>query len=199
MKADAFFSGVVSPLSLAAYLAICAGSLIAYAGLRKRWQQPGSARSTRSKDLAALALVFLSALLSVFVGGLYLDRRVAEAKMVAEVQDRTAVAARLRKQIADELEAVRETLIDRTQRKIADGKLAEARAELARFAPLQDPQIAKVVALLDKELEIRKLLEQSGSETAPQRLAAIYSRLSDLVPDSTAYKQHAARYAAAAK
>lgn len=199
MKADAFFSGAVSPLSLAAYLAICAGSLIAYAALRKRWGQPGTAKSTRNKDLAALALVFFSALLSIFVGGLYLDQRGAEARMIAEVQDRTAVAARLRKQIAGELDAVRETLIDRTQRKIAEGKLAEARAELARFVPLQDPQIAKVIALIDKELEIRKLLEQGGSETAPQRLAAIYSRLAELVPDSAAYKQNAARYSAAAK
>ena len=199
MKADAFFSVVVSPLSLAAYLVICAGSFIAYAVLRKRWEQPGSGNATRNRELAALALVAFSALLSVVVGGLYLDQRAAEARMIAEVQDRTAVAARLRKQIAGELDAVRETLIDRTQRKIADGKLAEARAELARFVPLQDPQITKVMTLLDKELEIRKLLEQIGSETAPQRLAAIYSRLAELVPDSAAYKQHAARYSAAAR
>ena len=199
MKADAFFSVVVSPLSVAAYLVICAGSFIAYAGLRKRWEQPGIGKSTRNNALAVLALVSFSALLFVFVGGLYLDQRVSEARMFAAVKDRTDTAVQLRKQIAGELEAVREILIDRTQRRIADGKLAEARAELARFVPLQDPQIAKVIALLDKELEIQRLLEQSGSETAPQRLASIYSRLADLVPDSAAYKQNAARYSAAAK
>ena len=199
MRADAFFSVAVSPPSLAAYLVVFAGSFAAYTVLRRRWEQPGVGRSTRRRELAALVLVCLSALLCAIAGGLYLDQSVAEARMLAALQDRSAIAARLHKQIAGELDAVRETLIDRTRRKIAEGKLVEARDELARFVPLQDPKIATIVALIDKELEIRKLLEQSGSETAPQKLAAIYSRLAELVPDSTAYRQNAARYSAAAR
>ena len=199
MNVDQIMPAALSPFNLAGCLAIGVGAWIAYALLRDRWKQRSLEESIHTKELAALALAVFAALLFVFALSLYIGQREAEAAMRVEVRERTALAGQVGKQIASELEFVRELLVSRTQSKIAEGKLAEARTELARFLPLQDPQVVKIVALIDKELEIRKLLEQSLLETAPEKLSPIFSRLTELAPDRADYREQAARYAAQAK
>ena len=56
-----------------------------------------------------------------------------------------------------------------------------------------------MLALIDSELEIRNLVAKTLSETAPDQLFAIYTRLSELVPEHVQYKESAERYAMAMK
>ena len=80
--------------------------------------------------------------------------------MQRELAERSAQAQALRTQIGSEIDAARKLLADRAVDKIAQEKLAEARAELARFIPFQDPRILQMVALIDQELAVRESLRQ---------------------------------------
>jgi len=89
-------------------------------------------------------------------------------------------------------------LAERTVRNIERNTLVQARSELARFSTLNDPRIVQMLALIDKELQIRVLVEQSLSETAPDKLAGIFARLAELAPENPQYRDQAAHYAAQA-
>lgn len=188
----------MSPTSLAIMAAICVGSLLAYRILRTQWNRAGSARSVRNAELAALSISSLCALLLVVYGDQYLRQRDVAAKLQADMQRNTDLSIEIKQHISAQLDSARALLADRAQRKIADQQLVEARTELARFAAFNDPRIAQMIALIDKELAIRQLVEQSLSQTEPAQLALTYSRLAELVPDDAQYRADAQRYSAIA-
>ena len=188
----------MSPTSLSIVAAICVASLLAYQILRKQWNRAGSTRSARNAELAALAISSLCALLLVVYGDQYVRQRDVEEELQADMRRSTELAIQIRQKISAHLDAARTLLADRAQRKIADHQLAEARTELARFAAFNDPRIAQMIALIDKELAIRQLVEQSLSQTEPAQLALTYSRLAQLAPDDAHYRADAQRYSAIA-
>ena len=119
-------------------------------------------------------------------------------RLQAELRERDRIAKVLQTRIATEIDAVRAMLAERTIRNIERDTLTQARDELARFASLQDERITRMLALIDTELQIRALVEQGLSETAPDKLAKIYARLAELDPDNTEYRDKAGAYAAQA-
>ncbi len=137
-------------------------------------------------------------LLVVFIHA-HFDKQDRDLRMMAELEQKNALASELRVKITAEVDRVRAMLADRTVRRIEQQQLAQARDELARFQSLKDPRITQMLALIDSELEIRALVAKTLSETAPDKLFAIYTRLSELVPDHAQYKESADRYAAAMK
>ncbi len=190
---------VASPWVLGLYAAVCVAALLAYRVLRRQWTRPGSARSTRTRELAALGIVTFTALALVAFGNSVLLERVAQADALDRLQDKALLASQLRERIARELDLARTLLADSTAQKIADQRLVEARADLARFAAFQDPNINRMIELIDNELEIRKLVTQSLLETAPDKLLAIYQRLIRLAPSNADYQEKAAQLQALPK
>lgn len=195
MNDNTLISILDTPLSLVLVAAICVASFLAYRGLSRQWRRPGALKSARAREIAALGVVTLTALLLVAVGTEYKRRSDDQARLLAEMKAKTALAAQISQKTTEALDAARVLLADRALEKIAQQQLTQARAELARFASFNDPRIIKMIELLDKELEIRKLVQQGLSETAPQALYPIYSRLAELVPDNAEYREKAARYA----
>ena len=126
-------------------------------------------RSTRHKAVVLLVLAAIAILALVGIGIHYFEARAAEARLHAELQQRSATAAQMRSMISGELDTARAILVERTLQKVAEGKLAEARVELAPFASLQDPRIVQIMVLIDKELAIQKSLEQGRPQTAPAK------------------------------
>jgi len=194
-----FLDAAASPWILGLYAAICVLSFLVYLGLRRQWSRPGMTNATRFKETAALAIVTITALALVWFGTTLQHQRAAEADALARLQDKTLLASQLRARIDKELDVARSLLADSTVQKIANERLLEARADLARFAAFQDPKINQMIALIDRELEIRKLVTQSLAETAPDRLLPIYVRLTQLAPANADYKGKAEQLQALTK
>lgn len=160
MNADFIVSLVVSPVGLLVGAAICGACALAYLGLRRRWTTPGYARSARATDTVVLLVTTLAALLLALGVGVLLAQQDARANMQRELAERSAQSKALQAQVGAQLAAARQLLADRAIEKIAQEKLVEARAELARFTSFKDPGIAQMIALIDRELEIRELVRQ---------------------------------------
>ena len=84
-----------------------------------------------------------------------LQERDSRAGMQRELAAGSAQSGALRAQIDAQLDAARNLLAERAVERITQEKLVEARAELARFVPFQDPRILQMIALIDQELAIR--------------------------------------------
>ncbi|MEO8543882.1 MAG: hypothetical protein ABI434_09895 [Burkholderiaceae bacterium] len=194
-----FLSFLGSPLSLAACGVILLAAVLTYRTLHRQWTRHRVSRATRGRETATLGFAAITALLIVASVHAYVDKQDRDIRMLAELEQKSALASELRARITGEVDRVRSLLADRTVRRIEQQQLTQARDELARFQSLKDPRITQMLALIDTELEIRSLVAQALSETAPDKLFTIYTRLSELVPDQTQYKESAERYAAAMK
>ena len=160
MNADPFLFVLTTPIGLFACLSTILVSMLVWLGLRRRWSTPGYPGSARRAERVVLIVSTLAALLVVVGAGVLVQQRDARAAMQRELVERSAQAQALRTQIGSEIDAARKLLADRAVDKIAQEKLAEARAELARFIPFQDPRILQMVALIDQELAVRESLRQ---------------------------------------
>lgn len=194
-----FMSFLGSPLSLAACGVILLAAALAFRLLHRQWHRHRVAGATRSSESAALGFAAIAALLAVVFVHAYFDKQDRDTRMLAELEQKTTLASELRSKINAEVDRVRDMLADRTVRRIEQQQLTQARDELARFQSLNDPRITQMLALIDTELQIRALVAQALSETAADKLFAIYSRLAELVPDHAQYRESAERYAAAMK
>lgn len=194
-----FSSFLASPLSLVACGVVLVAALLAWRMLLRQWNRHRVATGTRGLEAAALGFATVTALVLVVFVHAHLDKQDRDLRMMAELEQKNALASELRAKITAEVDRVRAMLADRTVRRIEQQQLTQARDELARFQSLNDPRITQMLALIDSELEIRTLVAQTLSETAPGKLFAIYTRLSDLVPENAQYTESAERYAAAMK
>ena len=191
MNLQQFLATTVSPWILGLYAGICVVSFLVYRMLRRQWSRPGMTNAIRIKETAALAIVTITAFALVSFGNTLQHERAAETDALARLQDKALLATQLRVRIEKELDVARGLLADSTVNKIANEQLLEARADLARFAGFQDAKINKMIALIDRELEIRELVTRSLAETVPDKLLPIYVRLTQLVPENTDYKEKA--------
>ena len=155
MKADSLIAVLASPVGQLAGLAVGLLSALAWLGLRRRWMRPGYARSARAIEASVLLVTVGAMFLIVLIAGAMLQERDSRAGMRLELAARSAQSTVLRAQIDAEIDAARRLLADRAIEKITQEKLAEARAELVRFVPFQDPRILQMIALIDRELAIR--------------------------------------------
>ena len=192
-----FPSFLDSPLSLAVCAVILMAAALAFRLLNRQWNRHRVAGATRSRESAALGFAAIAALLSVVFVHAYFDKQDRDVRMLAELGQKTTLAAELRSQITAEVDRVRAMLADRTVRRIEQQQLTQAREELARFQSLNDPRITQMLVLIDTELQVRALV--ALSETAADKLFAIYRRLAELVPEHAPYKENAERYEAAMK
>lgn len=190
--------GAASPWIVVAYAAIAIAAMLALWRLARQWRRHQVSAAGRLRESLALVLITGVALaLTAYASG-HLQAQQDQLRLQAELRERDRIAKVLQTRIATEIDAVRTMLADRTVRNIERDTLLEARNELARFAELKDPRIIQMLALIDTELQIRTLVEQSLAETAPGTLAQIYTRLAELAPDNPEYRDQAARYAAEA-
>lgn len=194
-----FSSFLKSPLSLVACGVILVAALFTSRLLLRQWNRHRVLAGTRAMEASALGLAMLTALLLVVFADAHFDKQDRDLRMTSELEQKNALASELRAKITTELDRVRAMLADRTVRRIEQQQLTQARDELARFQSLNDPRITQMLALIDSELEIRNLVAKTLSETAPDQLFAIYTRLSELVPEHAQYKDSAERYAIAMK
>jgi len=194
-----FSSFLESPLSLAACGVILVAALLASRMLLRQWNRHRVSSGTRGVEAAALGLASVTAVLLVVFANAHFDKQDRDLHMLAELEQKNTLASELRIKITAEVDRVRAMLADRTVRRIEQQQLTQARDELARFQSLNDPRITQMLALIDSELEVRNLVAKTLSETAPDRLFAIYTRLTQLVPDHVQYKESADRYAVAMK
>ena len=194
-----FSSFLDSRLSLVVCGVILVAALLASRMLLRQWNRHRVSDRTRSIEATALALATVTALLLVVFVHAHLDKQDRDLSLMAELEQKNALASELRVKITAEVDRVRAMLADRTVRRIEQQQLTQARDELARFQSLNDPRITQMLALIDSELEIRALVAKTLSETAPNKLFTIYTRLSELVPDHAQYKESADRYGAAMK
>ena len=184
-------------MSLVACGVILVTALLATRVLLRQWNRHRVPAKTRAMEGTALGLATVTALLLVVFVQAHFDKQDRDLRMMAELEKKSALASALRSKITAEVDRVRAMLADRTVRRIEQQQLTQARDELARFQSLKDPRITQMLALIDSELEIRTLVAKTLSETAPDKMFAIYTRLSELVPDHAQYKESADRYAAA--
>jgi len=189
----------VSPLFLAAYAAVAIAALVAFWRLSAQWRHHEIAIAGRIKELLALAVITGVALLLVAYANSYFRDQAQQQRLTVELNERDRMAKELRTRITDEINTVRAMLADRTVHNIERDALTNARTELARFVALKDPRITQMLALIDKELEIRDLVKQTFTQDAPDKLHALYARLAELVPDMPQYQEKAAHYAAMAQ
>ncbi len=190
--------GARSATILVAYAVISLGMLAVLWRLSVQWQRNRVSTAGRLRAALALVLVAGVALLLVTITQRHLQEREAEQRLQAELLERERIALVLQTRLSTEIGAVRAMLAERTVRNIEAETLTKARDELARFATLKDPQIAQMLTLIDTELEIRTLVEQTLAESAPDKLARLYARLAALAPDNQGYRDSAALYAAQA-
>jgi len=155
VEAGPFISVVTSPLGLLACLGIGVAGLLAYLSLRRRWAMAEDAAPGRSRDAVVLVATMVAAWLLVMVGGVVLAQRDSRERMQTDLADRSAQSLVLRTQIRAQIDATRSLLGDRAVEKVTQERLAEARAELARFAAFQDPGINQMITLIDREIAIR--------------------------------------------
>jgi hypothetical protein len=186
------------PWIVVAYAIITIVALATVWRLSVQWRRHRVSASARMREILAVVLITGVALALTAYAQRHLERQQEEQRLQAELRERDRIAKVLQTRIATEIDAVRAMLADRTVRNIERNTLIDARNELARFAALKDPRIVQMLALIDTELQIRELVAQSLSETAPPRLAQIYGRLAELVPDNQEYRDQAARFAAQA-
>ncbi len=186
------------PLVLGAYAIIACIALAALWRLSAQWRRHRVSTAARMREALALVLVAGVALAVVAYAQRHLQDQEDERRLQAELRERDRIAKVLQTRIATEIDAVRAMLADRTIRNIERDTLTQARDELARFASLKDERIIRMLALIDTELQIRALVEQGLSETAPDKLAKIYARLAELDPDNTDYRDKASAFAAQA-
>ncbi len=194
-----FSSFLESPLSLVACGVIVVAALFASRLLLRQWSRHRVGAGTRGIEAGALAFATVTALVLVVFADAHFDKQKRDLRMMAELEQKNAVASELRIKITAEVDRIRAMLAERTVRRIEQQQLTQARDELARFQSLNDARITQMLALIDSELEIRNLVAKTLSETAPDQLFAIYTRLSELVPEHAQYKESAERYAAAMK
>jgi len=155
MQTDLFGLTAASPLALLVCAAIVVIALVLYLRWRTRWSRAGHATSARGRDLALLAVSTLAALLLVVGADMILQERDKRARMQAELEQRSADAATLRARIDAELAAARALLAEQAIEKIGQGRLVQARADLARFAQFRDANILRMIELIDRELATR--------------------------------------------
>lgn len=136
-------------------IAIGCVSLLAYLFLRARWVAAHDTTTARGRDIAVLLLTTSLALLAVVVGGVLLEQSKARAGMERELADRSAQSEQLRARIGAQIEIARSMLADRAADRVSRQELAQARAELLRFAAFQDPRIVQMITLIDQELAVR--------------------------------------------
>lgn len=184
------------PWIAAAYALITIAALASLWRLSIHWRRHQVSAAARARETLALVLITGVALALAAYAQQHLQRQQDAQRLQAELRERDRIAKVLQARIATEIDAVRAMLADRTVRNIERNTLVEARNELARFAALKDPRIVQMLALIDTELEIRSLVAHSLAETAPDKLARIYTRLAELAPDNPEYRDQAARYAA---
>lgn len=194
-----FLSFLGSPLSLAVCGVILLAAVLTFRALLQQWSRHRVSEATRGRETATLGFATITALMVVAFAHAYVDKQDRDIRMLAELEQKSTLASDLRARITVEIDRVRSLLADRTVRRIEQQQLTQARDELARFQSLKDPRITQMLSLIDTELEIRSLVAQALSETAPDKLFAIYTRLSELVPDHAQYKESAERYAFAMK
>ena len=192
------YLGAAPALVLAAYAIIACIALAALWRLSVQWRRHRVSTAARLREALALVLVAGVALAVVAYAQRHLQDQENERRLQAELRERDRIAKVLQTRIATEIDAVRAMLAERTIRNIERDTLTQARDELARFASLKDERITRMLALIDTELQIRALVEQGLSETAPDKLAKIYARLAELDPDNTEYRDKAGAYAAQA-
>jgi hypothetical protein len=190
-----FLSFLGSPSSLALCGAVLLAAALTLRMLLRQWNRHRVAVATRNREAATLVFATLTALLLVAGVHAHLDKQDRNIRMLAELEQKNALATELRTRITAEVDRVRTLLADRTVRRIEQEQLTQAREELSRFQSLNDPRITQMLALIDTELEIRAGVAQALSETDPAKLFRIYSRLSELVPDHAQYRESAERYA----
>lgn len=183
------------PLAMAAYTVIALAALAVLWRLTVQWQRHKVASPARVREFLALALVTGVGLGLVAFAQDHFQRQAVAQQLQAELEERDRIAAVMRARIDIEIDAVRAMLAERTVRNIERDTLGKARADLARFKALNDPRITQMLALIDKELEIRALIAQS-LDSEPQALARVYARLSELAPENQDYREKAARFAA---
>ena len=192
------YLGAAPTLVLAAYAIIVCIALAAVWRLSVQWRRHRVSGAARLRETLAVVLVAGVALAVVAYAQRHLQDQEDERRLQAELRERDRIAKVLQTRIATEIDAVRAMLAERTIRNIERDTLARARDELARFASLKDERITRMLALIDTELQIRTLVEQGLSETAPDKLAKIYARLAALDPDNAEYRDKANAYAAQA-
>ncbi|MCZ4315473.1 hypothetical protein O4H66_18860 [Comamonadaceae bacterium G21597-S1] len=192
------YLGAAPPLVLAAYAIIACIALAALWRLAVQWRRHRVSTAARLRETLALVLVAGVALAVVAYAQRHLQDQEDERRLQAELRERDRIAKVLQTRIATEVDAVRAMLAERTIRNIERDTLTQARDELARFASLKDERITRMLALIDTELQIRALVEQGLTETAPDKLAKIYARLAELDPDNAEYRDKASTYAAQA-
>ncbi len=192
------YLGAAPTLVLAAYAIIVCIALAAVWRLSVQWRRHRVSTAARLRETLALVLVAGVALAVVAYAQRHLQDQEDERRLQAELRERDRIAKVLQTRIATEIDAKRAMLAERTIRNIERDTLARARDELARFASLKDERITRMLALIDTELQIRTLVEQGLSETAPDKLAKIYARLAALDPDNAEYRDKANAYAAQA-
>ncbi len=124
---------------------------------------------------------------------------IAGLKATAMAKERAQAAEAARHKLAEEFVVKRAEVIADVQRKVTAGNLAEARAELNRYAPLADPEVSKMIAMLDAELEIRTLSAEVAIAMPPDKKARLYQRLAVLAPGVADYPLQAKRQAALAQ
>lgn len=186
----------VSPLIVAAYLIIALAAMAVLWRLSVQWQQHGVATSQRLRELLALALVTVVGIALVAYAQDHFQRQAQAQRLQAELTECDRIASVLRSRIQGQVDAVRAMLADRTIGHIERDTLDDARKDLARFAHLQDPQITRMLSLIDTELEIRTLVAHSLVERSPRALAEVYARLAELEPSNQEYRDKAAQFAA---
>lgn len=163
-----------------------------------RWRRHRVPAAARSREMLALVLVAGTAFAMTAYTQHHLQQQQEEQQLEAQLRERDRIAKILQSRIATEIDAVRAMLAERTARNIERNTLVEARNELARFSALNDARIVQMLGLIDTELQIRALVEQTLSETAPDKLARLFERLAALAPDNPQFRDQAARYAAQA-
>jgi hypothetical protein len=190
--------GAAAPWIVAAYAVIVLVAMVTLWRLSRQWQRHQVSAAGRIREMLALALITGVALALTAYASRHVQEQQDAQRLQAELRERDRIAKVLQTRIATEIDAVRTMLADRTVRNIERDTLVQARNELARFAELKDPRIIQMLSLIDTELQIRTLVEQSLAETAPGTLAQIFARLAALAPDNAEYRDQAARYAAEA-
>lgn len=192
------FLAAAPPWIVATYAIITLITLATAWRLSIQWRRHRVVAAARTREIVALLLIAGVALAMTAYTQHYLQQQQDEQRLQAQLRERDRVAKLLQTRIATEIDAVRAILAERTVRNIERNTLVDARKELARFAALNDPRIVQMLALIDTELQIRALVEQSLSETAPDKLAQLFERLAALAPDNPQYRDRATHYAAQA-
>lgn len=158
-----FTSFLGTPWSLALCGTILVAAFLAYRLLLAQWDRHRVGDGARSREAAALGIATVTALLAVVAVHAYLDRAERNDRLRAELAQASTQATALRRQIDAQVDRIRTLLAERTVQHIEQERLAQAREELARFAPLKDARIDRMLVLVEAELATRALVASQGS------------------------------------